>query len=851
MSFKTTYILFGILGVVAVIFAVALWRAPLTPPDTRYVFPSVQDPTTKVESGDIVRVEIHHPDQTLVFVREGGEKKGPFRMEEPSGYRVNDSLVHTLISQVLGAQKVEAADLTDDLGQWGLKDPKGRVVLKTEGGRELTMYLGNTSGDRLYVTSSDQPKTPMALVKSNVDTIFNSVNDFRSRELFAGSTSDIKYLRVQEPKKGPVVLESHDGQWKFVKPDYGAADAEGGDDDKGPTGVRSLLTAVTDLRVEDRPEDEKKDKTKEKKRNTGFVNDRPSADDLKKYGLEGASSAGLVVEVKTDLAKKSGQTLLVGNKADDKGDLYYAMVEGDKSVVTLPAKPIDTLKKFLDYPEKVRDRDLVRMSEGPDVVRIKYASGEPVDLVKSESKERGPHGAFPAGGDTWMLYRDKDKKGLKTDFTAVNNLITALKKKRLVEEFPTGKSDTELGLKDPDVVVSLWANGVKPEDKKEDKKEEKKKEEKKDDKKKEDKKEGDRPQLKSETPDVVLEFGRVDSNKLVAVRRKTAKDLKEVLVVKVPASVLEVAKEDPLRYLERTVSPLLTVDEEKKLTKIVIDVDSKLTELIPADPKDDKKGWVFSKPADLKGRKADSGSVNIQVLSTVNGPQVQRWMSLKPSPDDLARWGLKADAPATGKLTLTVKADGKDKDVYLLLGKQTDKKEYYAKRSDLDSIFLISAAEVDRLKQPLLDLKVFEFTPSDVKAVKLTGWPRGGEPYVLEIERKSAGSWVAKNKSKLEVNSARVDKVLDALRDLTAEKIVAFGTGPKAEQGLDYEKGAVEIELTLDKDKLTLMLGKEEGGSYFATSNKLSNKKDVFQVGKGMGGIFEEVKKDPDYLVKK
>src|SRR5439155_17874385 len=186
---------------------------------------------------------------------------------------------------------------------------------------------------------------------------------------------------------------------------------------------------------------------------------------------------------------------------------------------------------------------------------------------------------------------------------------TALKKKRLVEDFPTGKSDAELGLKDPDVVVSLWAKGIKPESKKDDKKDDKKKDDKKEDKKKddkEDKKDGDRPALDRETPDVRLEFGRVDSNKLVAVRRKTGKDLKEELVVKVPASVLELAKEDPLRYLERTVSPLLTPNEEKKLSKIVIDVDSKVIELVPADPKDDKKGWVFSKPADLEKRKADS-----------------------------------------------------------------------------------------------------------------------------------------------------------------------------------------------------------------------------------------------------
>src|SRR5262249_30765808 len=105
-----------------------------------------------------------------------------------------------------------------------------------------------------------------------------------------------------------------------------------------------------------------------------------------------------------------------------------------------------------------------------------------------------------------------------------------------------------------------------------------------------------------------------------------------------------------------------------------------------------------------------------------------------------------------------------------------------------------------------------------------------------------------KNKS---VNGERVEKLLDALRDLTAEKIVAFGTGPKAEYGLDDEKGALEIELTLDKDKLTLMLGKEEGGSYYAVSNKLNGKKDVFLIGKGKDGIFEEVRKDPDYLVKK
>jgi hypothetical protein len=858
MSFKTTYILFGLLGGVVVVFALALWLTPATAPNTRYLFPSAHERKTKVSTDDIVRVEIHHsdPERTLVFVREEGEKK-KFRMEEPGGFRINSSLVDSLIDQLLRAEKAEAADLTSDLAQWGLDKPSGRVVMKTEEGRELTLYLGKSSGDRLYVTSSDLPKTPMALSRQDLSMVFNDVNDFRARELISATASDIKYLRVRDPKKGPVVLELQAGQWSFVEPKYGPADPEGdegSDTSKPPTGVRSLLTAVTELRVEDRPEEDKKDKekdkTKDKKRHSGFIKDNPSSDELKKYGLEGPGSASLVVEVKTD-PKKSGQTLLVGNKADEKGDLYYAMLEGDKSVVLVPVKPIETLKKFLDYPEKVRDHDLVRLSESPDVVRIKYAPGESikqVELIKSPG-ERGPHGFPAAGSDSWMLYREDEKKGLKTDFTAVDTFLKALLKKRVVEDFP--KSDTDLGFEKPDVVVSLWVKGVKLESKKDDKKDDKKKDDKKkDDKKKDDKeekKDGDRPALSREMPDVVLEFGRVDSNKLVAVRRKSGKDLKEVAVVKVPASILDFAKENPLKYLDRTMTPLVSADP-KDLTKIVVDLDNKVTELVPADPKDDKKGWIFKKPAELKDRKADSGSVHIQVLGTVNDLKVQRWVSLKPSAEELSNWGLKPNAPASGKVTLTVKDGSKEKDVFLLLGKQTDKKEYYAKRSDLESIFLIDAAEVDRLKQPLLDMKVFEFKPADVKAIKLKGWPRGGEEYVLEIERKS-GNWVAKNK-KLEVNADRLNKLLDALADLVAQKIVVFGTGPKPEHDLDFEKKAVEIELTLDKEKLTLLLGKEEGGSYFATSNTFNNKKDVFQVGKGPGNLFEELKKDPDYLKK-
>ena len=43
MSFKTTYILFGLLGGVVVVFALALWLAPVSRPNTKNVlFTSLQ-----------------------------------------------------------------------------------------------------------------------------------------------------------------------------------------------------------------------------------------------------------------------------------------------------------------------------------------------------------------------------------------------------------------------------------------------------------------------------------------------------------------------------------------------------------------------------------------------------------------------------------------------------------------------------------------------------------------------------------------------------------------------------------------------------------------------------------------
>jgi Domain of unknown function (DUF4340) len=863
MSFKTTYILFGALGAMLLVFALILFFGPASVPDSSYVLPGAHDKAQgEVEAKDIDTVTIEPAEgQKIVIAREGEGANRRWRMKEPLTAAVDRLAVDNLVRDILNARKVEAADVNNNLAEWGLATPR-RVITLEGKGRTFRLNLGDKSPGKdsavVYVTSSDYPKNVMAVRLSEVNAASESgVNDLRSRDLLAESESDIGYVRLKPNKGDAVVLESEGhNRWRFVEPKYGAADYEGQTGaaaDKAPTGVRPLLSALTAIRVEEKTETtDDKDKTKKGKKDSGFVANNADEKALEKYGLKSAETADLVLSVKRTPSTKQETTLLIGKKADDKGEQFYARLANNHNVVKVSATSLEPVRKFLANPAEARDRDLVHLEDSADVIRIKYPSGEEATLIRSAAAPPSPHGG-PAAGGPWTLYLGNAKKGLAANGIAVNNLLTSLTARRNVKDFPRGKTDAELGLKDPNVIVSLWVNGVKPkkeekkETKKDDKKDEKKKEDKKDEKKEEKKKdEGDRPELKSETPDVVLEFGRVDPEKLVAVRRKTGKDLKNTAVVKVEEKVLDFARADALSYLEQNLPRLFISAGDNVLTRVVVDLGGKVTEVARKDPKNPSSGWVFKKPSDLAGRKADTNKVRNQFYYGMNVLHVGRWMSLEPSDADLARWGLKAPS---GKVTVTASIDGKEKEVSLLLGKQTDQKDYYARRSDLDSVFTLSQAQVDSFKEPLIEMQVLDFKTADVKSVKLTGWPRFGTPATLELERKSGSVWeVKKNPANLKVASERVTALLDALHNLKAEKFIVFGSGPKAEHGMAHDKGGVEIEMTLDnKDKITLTLGKAEGANFYATTNKL--KGDVFLIGKGPGAVLEKVKKDPDYLV--
>jgi hypothetical protein len=850
MNFKTTYILFGVLAAVLVVFGVTQLLGLQSPKDKSvYVLPTLHDKRKPIRSEDIGTVEIArtNPKEDLVFYR---TDQG-WKLREPS-VRIDDYKVNQLVQQVIDAKKEDKANVTENLKEIGLETPKTVVTLTQKGGdREWKLNLGEESvtggSDKvLYVTSSDRPGQPLAVRRSGLDNLFKKVNDFRSKNLLAENSFDIVSAKLQEPKHDLVDLEKgSDGKWRFDKPALGEADFEGeapsaaaGTEQK-ITGVRELLQAIVDVRVDS---------------DDDFGASNASDTDLAEKDLE-KGKEHLRIEVKrqpasfgTEEKKPAIQdALLIGKKADDKGEKLYARLEGEKNIVKVPAKKVEAITKVVENPSVLRNRDLTQVDSAKvDAIDVRPNERELVKLRKTGQ---------PAD---WKLF--ESGKLQEADSSAVQGLLSALTVKRQVKDFPeSSKSDAELGLDKPSAVVSLWVEGLKKEEKKEndkdkdEKKDEKAKDEKKEPSKeskaKDEKKDGQKeqakkeekkdlePSLKDEKPTVKLSFGKKDKD-VVYVRREVGSESTRLAV---PASLLDKVMEGKLAYLSHKL-PSFGFNSE--VSKIVIARGGQTYEIDKAGDEKAPAVWKLKQPADLAGRTADSGKVD-RLLSDLRDLQAVKLIAEKASDNELERYGLKS--PAIRATVTITKPDKQTEDYNYLFGKETeDKVNVYAKQGSRDMVFLVAKSVLEPLQSDWQDATVFQIELPKVKGLKLIGWQDlAGVPFTLDLERKSAQDWLVKAPADFKLNVPQAESLLTSLAQLKAVRFLGKGV-PKPEQKLDLKDGALEIVLTLEGEKApyTLTIGGPSGQEgYYARSNKLPD--EIFIVPKGN---FEQVKEKPAYF---
>ncbi len=838
MNFKTTYVLFGVLVALLAIASFSLLTGP--PPGTEGLL-LANWKASDVTAKDVTKVVIERASPAAakqVFVR---ADKDRWKLEEPYPAAVDSSAVDRLIGDLLNAKKeTKGADLAGPMSKFGLDQPAMTVTL-TAGERAATVTLGSVAagsgsfgGHIVYVTSSDDPRTAAAVRSSDLSGLlkdadkaksagdaFKTVSDYRPRDLILDRTfnpaEDVRTVKIKGEKDEVALSRTSAGTWQYDTPKgFGVADVEGdpagaGNEPAAPTGVKPLFAAIQALRV------------------GGGDDFIENVTDFQQYGLEPGKEAMTIAVTRKNPAGGDAadiaETLALGKK---EGEKVFARVGTESAVAKVPASAVEPLKKLLEKPGALRDRNLVSANvSAADGIDVQIGGDPPLEFRKSDNR--------------WKLY-DKDGKAVDASATEVTALLNAIGGKHNVKEFPDEKqTDAALGFDRPSAVVTAWIGGIVPEEKKpEEKKDDKKPEEKaktegkakaddkgkaaepkKDEKKPEEKKEPAKPKMKE--PTVKLVFGKRDKDLLYVQRQ--AGSTKTNLAV--DPSMLAKVTHGRLDYVD-TILPSFVANDATKLSFNRGGETYTLEKKKPDDKSPEQ--WTITSPPSLAGRAADNFQVT-RLLGDLAGEKAEKLWAEKATETELDRWALKSPKL---KATVTVKKDGKDEERVYLFGGDAEG-GVYAKQGERDLVFSARKSIVDDFASlDILDPTVIRIDPNKVTGMKLTGWKDvAGEEQTLDMERKGTNNWAMKGDSKFKLSTAAAEGFLSLVANVRAEKFVSYKTGPKPEQKLTPANDGLAVELTVDGEKqpVTLVLGAEaEGKYYYATSNKAPG--DVFLVAK-------------------
>jgi hypothetical protein len=858
MNQRTTYILFGLVLVALGGFALLVFLKK-SPDLETWLLPELHEKgKSEVKSSEIDAVELerHLPGgatDVIAFKR----VDGTWQMEKPSSLRIQPTQVDRLVSELIDARR-EKSEISTNLEELGL-NPPAVVVTIHKGDQSWTVNLSKQPSKLgaetvVYATTSTNPKQPTAVRQSAVSAAYQSVAEFRARELISGSALTTTGLKLKTGSGTEVAWEkSSDGSWRFTNPPYGPANFEGDTPPAPPfgapppantkeiNGVKQVIDAVGQLRVE---------------LDSDFIADNVSDADLaSKYGLEKDKPATLrIVLTSTQPGDKDkapvSDVLLIGKKVepekkegdkpdekkegdkpgDKKPEYYYARLGSESSVVRVPAAKIEPLLTAAANPDAFRDRRLVN-AEGSRKDRI-----DAINLQDSHGKVfvrlRKGEGAF----NPWKVYRD-GSPAANADPATMQRLIDALIENRKSATF-VDKEDG-LDLNNPSAVVTVWIDGQVHEEKKEDKKDEKK------DEKPEEKKEDKEPALKDVAkPTVTLTFGKREKDKGIVYVRRELGGTKSVL--QISDGIFDLVTQGPLAFLDRKLPTFAQAMKMDDVSKIVLNREGKEWVLNKEKVGEKESVWKFAKPDAFAGRKANANAVE-RLIAELASLRAEKLIAEKPPESELdTLYGLKS--PQTSA-TLTVTKDGKSEDWTYSFGKDTNdsKDRVYAKMSRSDLVFSVNKNTIGGLQADLRDPTVFAFDAAKAKGVKITTWSEdSGAPLTLDLERKGPAEWVAKSGPQ-NIDSGKVESILFQLGQLKAQNFVTpkAGTDP----ALDVNKKALKFEITVEgeKDPLELIIGADDPDhpeSLFAKSSSL--KDEIFDVQKSM---FDPAKK-PGYYRK-
>lgn len=779
MNFRVTAILFAVVTVLVV----ALLLFIVTRDDTSATDDALFPTFAAVKADDVDTIELTRttPDeQKLVFQR----KDKVWVLTAPMQARVEGTALDAVVRGLLKAKPVRYDGAMENLTTLGLSQPTVTAVLRS-GDKSATIRLGLTTIGKAqavtFVTTGDQPETPVAVRASDLSSLFRDadrekggsphiigkwLSDFRQKRLLTvdanSAGSDLESIKLTRGKQ-TLELALVDGEWRFKSPEnYGVADLMG---DSLPTpdrftGVRPLLNALVNFQV-NTVED--------------YIENVDPAQ-YGKYALATDDPTNIRVELKP--RGLPAQALFIGKKVEKDGKplvptKVYCRVEGDPAVAMVPTDRLEAFINTVADPSDFRSRDLIVETKRDriDAIDSTLTSGYRLRRVAGTT------------GRVWALYGGSNDPSPTHD-QVVSNLIGTLARPRLATAVLLAPNDAAFAADQRKGELKVWFDSIEKQPAPADGKL------------------PSEPKLTKEP--VSLIFGQVVGNE-VFVRRTTDGKSTDF---KVPADVLVTVSKGRVDYFD----PKLGSFSPLGVSSVVLFRKGERLEVkkdVGSDPGYLTGKWSFVAPDAQKGKPADSDTVFelVNVLSTLSAP---RMTVEAPSIDELKKSGLDPAAPGLSmKVNL---ADGPEKEREYHFGNDTeDKANVYLRLVGKPYVFVVPRPIANQLTTAdLTDKVVFRTDPKKVRKLFLNGWKtsdKGSAPQSVVLELQN-GVWVSVDPASVGVEQNRVTSILAALEAPKALEVLNIPDGQPTPPEYGFGDNPLSIVAELeDKSSAYLMIG--------------------------------------------
>lgn len=329
-----------------------------------------------VDPNKIERIELHNlKERKRITLQRVG--KDSWRIVSPVNAPANNDTVKFMLDR-LKRVKVELTLKEDALKrkEFGFREPQGAVEIQLRGGKKYKLVLAKKTPDALYAYAYREDKRKPVVVDSMLlDDALKGLDEIREKRVMKFDREKVERLVLRHPDE-TVVCERSGDEWQIVKPLRTNADSS------------SINTALDKLSTIEASK---------------FVDDKPTKETLKKYGLEKPS---FIAEVWLK-GRKQPLKLHVGGKSAEDSTKVYARSSSGRSVFLVDESSLnDVRKRFND----LRSKRLLAFDTS-EIDRLKLVhSGKEIELERRKSGDR----------EDWEMIKPVK---MRADNTTVTNLL--------------------------------------------------------------------------------------------------------------------------------------------------------------------------------------------------------------------------------------------------------------------------------------------------------------------------------------------------------------------------------------------------------------------------------------------